>query len=110
MAVPDGYLIFRDGVQIDIVTVQDVVSYTDLTALAGVTYSYQVAAANFNGTSWVQASALSDPLEATIPAEHSNHAIFGFNDERVYGGYLGGRLKGTTVACVAANANKVKPC
>lgn len=31
-------------------------------------------------------------------------------DERVFGGYFGGRLRGTTVSCAGDNANKVKPC
>lgn len=38
------------------------------------------------------------------------YLLLGFSDEQVFGGYFGGRLRGTTVSCAGDNANKVKPC
>jgi hypothetical protein len=45
-----------------------------------------------------------------LPSQGLGLTILSFDDERVEGGYFGGRLRGTTVACTGRNTNKVKPC
>lgn len=51
-----------------------------------------------------------DAADTLVYLHGFSSGITGFNDERVFGGYFGGRLKGTTVACPGDNANKVKSC
>lgn len=99
---PSMYAIYRDGVLIGTSATLDFTD-DDVTPLA--TYQYQVAA--YDGSDDI--SERSDIFEITIPGLRQLR-IFGFNDELVPVGYLGGRLQGTTVACPGDNANEAKPC
>jgi titin len=74
-----GFLIQRstDGVTFsDLATVAaDVQAYDDLTVLGGVTYTYQVAAFNANGTSaFAVSNSVPVPADVTLPAAPSNLA------------------------------------
>lgn len=104
---PPGYLVYRDGVEIAWVSTPGVTSYSDTPVLVAHTYSYRVAAADEYGD---PISPQSAAMSVSTTGDVSEQGIIGFNDEQVYGGYFGGRLKGTTVACAGDNANKVKPC
>lgn len=100
-----AYVIYRDGVQIAVVDSLDGLSFVDTDVVSGQSYSYQVGAWDNVGL----VSALSDPVLIGVIGR-SDQTLIGFNDEQVFQGYLGGRLKGTTVACPGDNANEAKSC
>ena len=101
-----AYIIYRDGVQIDI-TLDNVLSFDDTTVVPGETYLYQVAA--YDPDLEEQLSEFAE-LEVTIPVTGSQEVpIIGFDDERVFGGYLGGKLRGKVVAGPWRRVSKNKP-
>lgn len=107
LTAPAGYIVYRDGVQLAWVGTPGQLTYSDTTVFAGHTYEYTVAAADMYGD---PISAQSTLVSVTTSGGATTNYIVLFRDEEIFTGYLGGKLRGTTVACPGDNANKVKPC
>lgn len=110
-----GYAIYQDGVLVALATpnaTQIIVENVPIGA-----HTFQVIVCDspnylYDDDSINFLSDASNTIDVTItsPNESQSYALFGFDDEQIYTGYLGGRLSGTTIACPGENANKVKPC
>ncbi len=100
---PALYAIYRDGVLIGTSPTTD---YVDSTVESATHYVYTVAA--YDGSDNI--SDLSNEFEITIPGVLLTHLV-GWSDTVIFGGFLGGKLTGTTIACPGYNDGaKVKPC
>lgn len=95
-----GYAIYRDDVLIA-TTAANAVSYVD-SGLAAGRYTYKIVVSD--GTNFL--SDASNEIEHSIGEQRLNLSLF--DDERVFGGYFGGRLRGKVVACPGSNVNKSK--
>lgn len=104
---PEGYIIYRDGEQVGTSTTPD---FSDSGLVPQGSYTYTVVAAQFDGSEWVPVSDESNSFVITFSLGDKNLAVRGFVDERVFQGYLGGKLEGTTIACPGDNVNKDEPC
>lgn len=101
-----GYALYQDGVlvaTIDANRTEFVVS-----GLSPGTYEFQIQA--YDGSTFL--SVISNVATVTIAeaAESESYALFAFDDEEVFGGFFGGKLRGKTIACTGANVNRSKPC
>jgi hypothetical protein len=102
-----AYIIYRNGVQIAI-TLEDILMFDDEDVVPGETYLYEVAAYDLDTDEVISEFA---EVEVTIPLLGSTEVpMVGFDDEQVYGGYLGGKLRGKVVACPGRKATIAKPC
>ncbi len=103
-----GYAIYQNGVLIDTApanAIQFVVS-----GLAFGDYEFEVTP--YDGTNFL--ANISNTADITLadanPAVDELHDIIAFDDEVIYGGYLGGKLRGKVVACPGRNASIAKTC
>lgn len=104
-----GYAIIRDGALIDTAPA-NATSYEDTTVVGETTYEYKVVP--YDGTTYLaldsNIASVTTPGDAVV--EVQNEIRFFSGEEVFFRGYLGGRLKGTTVACPGNNVNGAKPC
>lgn len=103
-----GYAIYQDG--IIIATAPANATEYVVTGLADGSYEFKIAAydadANF-------LSVDSNTIEVNVVPDTDPDVIsdiYAFNDEAIYTGYLGGKLRGKTIACPGNNANSARKC
>lgn len=101
-----GYAIYRDGVLIA-TAAANATEYIDSGLIPG-DYDYQIRA--YDGTNFLSDLSNTATGVVGIPGEAVTNALYSFDDEQMFTGYLGGRLRGNTVACPGDNANEAKPC
>lgn len=102
-----GYAIYQDGVLVGTAAANAIEA--DVTGLSFGTYLFKIVA--YDGTNFLSAD--SNEVSITIandPAEDVLNDIFLFDDEEIFTGYLGGKLRGKTVACPGRNANTARKC
>lgn len=101
-----GYAIYQNGVLV--ATAPANAESYELTGLADGDYEFQVVP--YDGTNFLGDT--SNLVEITLnnanPVEDAEYPVIAFNDEEVYGGYLGGKLRGKVVACPGRNAPTIK--
>jgi hypothetical protein len=115
--IPDGYYVYRDGIEIALITVAGITAFEDDTVAPDTIYSYTVAAAQNSPYGWVVASDQSDPLVVHTPAIDTDPGDLGegdipivpFTDSRMFGGYFGAKLHGKVVACPGNRVSIIKP-
>lgn len=102
-----GYAIYQDGVLV--ATAPANASQYVITGLANGSYDFKVVA--YDGTNFLSSD--SNTVEVAIATDTDIDVvndIFLFNDEVMLSGYLGGKLRGKTVACPGRNANSARKC
>lgn len=103
-----GYAIYQDGVLIDTA----VPNATQFVVPGLALGSYEFKVVPYDSTNFLAADSnvAEITLEDSNPATDELHDIIAFDDERIYGGYLGGKLRGKVVACPGRNASIAKTC
>lgn len=102
-----GYAVYQDGVLIDTADANS--SEFVVSGLAPGTYEFKIVA--YDGANFLSADSNTIEVEITPDTNPDvENVIFGFDDEEVFVGYLGGKLRGRVVACKGRNANTARKC
>jgi hypothetical protein len=103
-----GYAVYQDGVLIG--TADPNATEFVVSGLADGDYEFKVVP--YDGTNFLggDSNIALITLDTSNPTADELHDILAFNDEEIYGGYLGGKLRGKVVACPGRNAPIIKPC
>lgn len=104
-----GYAIYKDGVLVGTAAANE--SEFVLSGLAPGDYEFKVVVSD--GTNFLSADSNTAEAEIAVPpdpAQQRRYDILAFADEEIYGGYLGGKLRGKVVACPGRNAPIIKTC
>lgn len=102
-----GYAIYQDGVLV--ATAPANATEYVVSGLADGDYDFKIVA--YDGTNFLSGD--SNTVEVSIIPDTFPDVvndIFLFDDEEIFTGYLGGKLRGKTVACPGRNANTARKC
>ena len=102
-----GYAIYQDGILIATASA-NATEYV-VTGLADGDYDFKIVA--YDGTNFLSADS-NEVGVSVVPDTNPDvtNDIFLFDDEEIFIGYLGGKLRGKTVACPGRNANTARKC
>lgn len=102
-----GYAIYQDGILVATAPA-NATEYT-ISGLSPGSYEFKIVA--YDGTNFLSGDSNEVEVSVTVdPAEDVINDIYLFNDEEIFTGYLGGKLRGKTVACPGRNANTARKC
>lgn len=101
-----GIAIFQDGVQVGLAD-PNATSFV-VSGLSEQEYEFEVRISD--GTNLLSEASNAVTITPDLPTEEETHEFRIFDDEAIFGGYLGGKLKGKTIAAAGYNdGQRIKP-